>query len=415
MPPVVQFVSYDSPEDVGGVSSWLRKTLRCLRASGIDARVDLFCFGDRPGANADWYRANGIPFRWSPWRDDTRRATRQCLRWLREDLPSVYVPNCILPAYFAAASAAKCGVRTIGVLHSDDPFYWGIVDEFVHGPAGWRVGELVAVSRFLRDAVQAGAPMPVHEIPYGVRLPAVGAVGPARQMRLIYTGRLVEEQKRISDVTRALCRAVHQNPALEAWIVGGGPGEAAARDIIRAERLEGKVILRGRVEPDRVLELLRECHIFVLLSDYEGLPVSLLEAMAAGLVPVCLDIRSGVNQVLEHLANGMLVSDRGQSFEAAVAQLVGNPALWSRLSTAARQTIVAGYSDERCVERWKQLLLAGPGTVSSGCRVSARLELPPPNAKFGYYDHRPSGRWNRLLTGLRVFGSKAASPKAQNL
>src|SRR5271170_2139917 len=115
MQTLVQFVSYDSENDAGGVSSWLRKILPWLRAHDIDARVDLFCFGDKPGANAEWYRMKGVPFRWSPWQNDMQKAVDQCLLWLQESAPQVYVPKCILPAYFAAAEAKRCGVPAIGV------------------------------------------------------------------------------------------------------------------------------------------------------------------------------------------------------------------------------------------------------------------------------------------------------------
>ena len=114
MQPVVQFVSYDEANDVGGVSSWLRRTVPTLREQGIDARIDFLCFGGQPGANAAWCQKNGVPFRWSPWLYETEPAVRQCLSWLRDALPQVYVPNCILPAYIAAAEA-RLGAEAAGV------------------------------------------------------------------------------------------------------------------------------------------------------------------------------------------------------------------------------------------------------------------------------------------------------------
>ncbi|WP_371821102.1 glycosyltransferase [Chloracidobacterium sp. D] len=38
--------------------------------------------------------------------------------------------------------------------------------------------------------------------------------------------------------------------------------------------------------------------MFVLLSDYEGLPIALMEAMATGLVPICTAMRSGIGQLV---------------------------------------------------------------------------------------------------------------------
>ncbi len=398
----IQFLSYDAESDVGGVSCWLRTLVPRLREQGIDARVDLFCFGDKPGANAEWYRISNVPFRWSPWLRDTEAAVRQCLLWLREDLPQVYVPNCILPAYFAAAEAKRCGARTIGVLHSDDPFYWGLVDEFVHGGEKWRLEELVVVSRFLRDALGAngGLTMPVHEIPCGVTIPQGSVDRPAGRFRIVYTGRLVEEQKRISDLARAFCRVTREHPDLDAWIVGAGAGEASVRSILKAEGMEERVVLKGPVDHAHIHEVLAECHVFVLLSDYEGVPVSLMEAMSVGLVPICLETRSGVGEVISHMQNGILVQDRESSFSDAVSYLVKHPGAWSVFSAAARRTISERYSEDDCIERWKSLLLANPPVVSSYRWPRLRLKLPPRNPKFGHYDQRPPGQlrrvWNRV-------------------
>jgi colanic acid/amylovoran biosynthesis glycosyltransferase len=403
MKPIVQFVSYDSPNDVGGVSSWLQRMVPRLREQGIDARVDLFCSENKPGVNAAWYRAHNVPFRLSRGQGDTRQTVRQCLRWLREDLPQVYVPNCILPAYFAAAEAKRCGARTIGVLHSDDPFYWAIVDEFVHGSEQWKLNELVTVSGFLHDAVQSSerSTIPVHKIPYGVPMPEARAAHATEKLRIVYTGRLVEEQKRISDLARAFCRVARHLTNLEAWIVGAGKDEATVRNIIKTESMEERVIVKGRVDPPRVHAVLSECQIFVLLSDYEGVPISLMEAMAVGLVPICLKTRSGVDEVISHMNNGIIVTDRENSLTDAVSYLVGNREALSKLSAAARRTISDRYSEERCVTQWRDLLLSRCSTVSADHRLKLHLKLPPRNRKFGRYDKRPNG-YQKLRSRLQL-------------
>jgi colanic acid/amylovoran biosynthesis glycosyltransferase len=66
----------------------------------------------------------------------------------------------------------------------------------------------------------------------------------------------------------------------------------------------------------------------VLLSDYEGLPVSVLEAMASGVVPICLDTRSGTQEAIQHGVNGLIVKDRADDFFTSVEALQGDPAWW---------------------------------------------------------------------------------------
>jgi glycosyltransferase involved in cell wall biosynthesis len=275
------------------------------------------------------------------------------------------------------------------------------VDEFVHGSEQWRLNELVTVSRLLRVALQLNArsTMPIHEIPYGVAIPQRRVALPTDKLRIIYTGRLIDEQKRISDLARAFCRVARDHANLEAWIVGAGSDEANVRNIIKTEGMEERVILKGRVDPARIYEVLGECQIFILLSDYEGMPISLMEAMALGLVPICLETRSGVDEVISHMSNGLLIRDRENSFRDAVSYLAKHPDVWSKLSVAARQTILHRYSEERCLARWKDLLISPCSALSADQEVKFNLKLPSANPKFGRYDQRPNRYqkvWNRI-------------------
>jgi glycosyltransferase involved in cell wall biosynthesis len=99
-----------------------------------------------------------------------------------------------------------------------------------------------------------------------------------------------------------------------------------------------------------------DASVLVLLSDYEGLPIALLEAMACGLIPVCLRIRSGVGQLIEQGKTGFLVDDRGDDFVATIRAIASDSELRSRVSRAARERIVAQYSDEVNGSRWAALL-----------------------------------------------------------
>ena len=62
----------------------------------------------------------------------------------------------------------------------------------------------------------------VSRIGYGTPIPEKSATLPESTFRLIYLGRLAEEQKRVSDVAAALCEVARRIPNLEAWIVGEG-------------------------------------------------------------------------------------------------------------------------------------------------------------------------------------------------
>src|SRR5262249_47768385 len=118
----VSFATYDAPQDVGGVSTWLQRVLPLLQMAGIQVDVHLMAFGGKPGTNCAFLEKNGIKVRWIPWQWHVPYAVRSFLTFLEASQPDVYVPNCLLPAYFAAGYARRSGIPTAGILHSDDPF-----------------------------------------------------------------------------------------------------------------------------------------------------------------------------------------------------------------------------------------------------------------------------------------------------
>jgi glycosyltransferase involved in cell wall biosynthesis len=375
----------------------MQRVLPLLRDAGVAVEVHVM---GQPGTNCTYFEERGIPVRWIPWQPHMPYAVREFLRFLEEGQPDVYVPNYMLPACFAAGHARRWGIPTVGILHSDDPYYWGLVDEFIKGPPEFRLSAVVPVSAFLESEVSSIAMargVAVRRIGCGVPIPEETSQPPDKVFRLVYLGRLIEEQKRSSDVAVALCEVVRRNSNLEAWIVGDGPSRKAVEGIIEESGVGARVRLLGRVDDTDVFGILAQCHGLVLLSDYEGLPLSMLEAMATGVVPICLDMRSGIREAIQHGVNGLIVKDRAEDFFTSVETLQGDLAWWKKLSIAARETVCERYSIENCTRQWVDLLQslnrgrAAPTTFKRP-RV---LQLPPPNPKFGDYDFRLS--WKRRL------------------
>ena len=383
----VCFATYDLPH-IGGATIFLERLLPILQVAGIEPEVHAMGSGGKPGVHCTLFNEQGITVRWTPLLMHVPYAVRSFLRLLEDGQPDIYVPFFVLPAYYAAGYARRAGIPTVGALFSDELYFSGIVDEFVNGDPDFRLSAVVPVSTFLESQVSStAAPLGVivRRIANGIPIPAGTAEPAGPVFRLVYTGRLVEEAKRISDVTNALCAAAQNIPNLEAWLTGEGDARPAVEAIIREKGMGSRVRLLGRV--DNVYDVLAQCHGLVLLSDYEGLPVSVLEAMATGVVPICLDTRSGVREAIEHGVNGLIVKDRGVEFLAAVRGLQSDPAKWQQLSLAARETARKRYSIEESARQWVDLLehLFVRKPARAGFPAFGTLRLPPPNPKFGTY------------------------------
>jgi glycosyltransferase involved in cell wall biosynthesis len=104
-----------------------------------------------------------------------------------------------------------------------------------------------------------------------------------------------------------------------------------------------------------VEDLLRVFDIFCLVSYKEGLPLSLIEAMASGLPVIGTDI-PGIRDTIEPDVNGVLVPpDNVAALSAALSQLIRDAGLRRRMGEASRRIAVAKYSLARCVRETEAL------------------------------------------------------------
>ncbi|HLQ17916.1 MAG TPA: glycosyltransferase [Tabrizicola sp.] len=157
--------------------------------------------------------------------------------------------------------------------------------------------------------------------------------------------------KNIGNLLQAFATVHRHHPRARLWICGAGPLAGDLADQAAALKLGDTVsFLGGR---DDVAALLQAADIFALSSDIEGLPLALLEAMAAGL-PV---VATAVGSVPDYVDGdvGLLVPPRQvEELTAALLAMVGDAALRQRAGRAARNRAHA-FTD---VVQWRKALEA---------------------------------------------------------
>ncbi len=252
-------------------------------------------------------------------------------------------------------------------------------------------------------AKQLPATTLVRHIPHGVPVPQQVARSPDGRLKLAYAGRLVEINKQVSEMTRALCRVAREIPGTEAVLYGDGPSRPALQQLLRTEGKGLPIRLAGNVDNDQIQSHLLERHVIVLLSDSEGLPIALMEAMACGVVPICLRVPSGVLELVEDGVTGLLVNDRGDDFVAAVRRLRDEPGLWERLSRAARAKIEAEYSQEQSAARWSAFFeeLRRNAGQRRPIEIPSRFDLPPVHPNLAHVDERKRPLPEQMLRWIR--------------
>jgi glycosyltransferase involved in cell wall biosynthesis len=131
----------------------------------------------------------------------------------------------------------------------------------------------------------------------------------------------------------------------------------------------------GSVPYSQVASLLKDNDVFLLASDAEGLPMSLLEAMGHGLVPVVSDLESGIRDVVD-ATNGILVPvEDVEGYARAIIHLHEHRDELAAKSAAARARVKTDFSAEAMTDRW---LAAFPPTTAaiSGWPAQWRVGAP---------------------------------------
>jgi L-malate glycosyltransferase len=174
-------------------------------------------------------------------------------------------------------------------------------------------------------------------------------------------------EKREGDIivgTIAGLRAVKNLPRLARAVAAAGAnvklaiaGEGPERGAIMAEAarlgIADRVIMPGFLkDPSAYVGLF---DIFALSSDSEQYPISLVEAMAAGLPAVCTDVGDVRNIVTEANRPYILAKDDESGFAAALSKLGGNENLRRAIGEANRALAVAEYDEAKMFARYRQL------------------------------------------------------------
>lgn len=240
---------------------------------------------------------------------------------------------------------------------------------------GRRSGAIVGCSEGVRSVLlEHGFPADrVHAIPNGIRLEPYAAAlshGFAQRVPGIVMAARFARQKDHATLLRAvaLLRARGLTPPVR--LAGGG--KASARRA--AERLARELGLLGQVEfighCSDVPGLLMGHQICVLSTHYEGMPLSLIEGMAAGCAVVGSRV-VGVQEVIDDGRTGLLVEHASpEALANAFARLLTQPGDAARMGAAAHQEVQERYGLDTMTTRYENLL-------------AGLLEAPAPQAGGG--------------------------------
>jgi glycosyltransferase involved in cell wall biosynthesis len=165
----------------------------------------------------------------------------------------------------------------------------------------------------------------------------------------------------------------------QVWLVGDGPSRAQYEAELRANGLADTVQFLGyRYD---IPELIAAADVAVLTSVKEGIPRSLMEAMAVGLPVVATDVKGSREVVVDHHTGFLVPLGNAGVLAERLSRLLESPALRHEMGARAAEHARRHFDEERVVERlvWiYRTALGGQGLSDEAERVTeTRLQASP--------------------------------------
>lgn len=320
---------------------------------------------------AEGFRVVGVPFARRVFTLAHLRALVALVALLRAEKPDLVHAHMPISGFLARLAARVAGVPRVaytchGFLYKQEGSFARRAVAFVMEWLGGRLTDvfLTVASVEAEDARRLGICR--HAIAVGNgRDPAVFRPDPAARARIRAALGTPADRVVVLAVSRLvrtkgypeLAAAMRDVTEAELWVVGtrleSDPGEDMEA-LLDAAGL-GPRLKRLGYRAD-VAAVMAAADIFTLPSYFEGLPVSVMEAMLCGLPVVASDIAGPREQVVEGVTGFLVPAHKSRPLAAALAQLAADPALRAAMGAAGRTRAMELFDESKVVARTLDLL-----------------------------------------------------------
>jgi glycosyltransferase involved in cell wall biosynthesis len=243
----------------------------------------------------------------------------------------------------------------MSIAHADGPafydplrYYAAFIDR--------AVGVSASIHKKIIETCSVAAER-AQQIPYGVPLLSRDELmkrlrePPQSPLQIVYLGRVVQGHKRVLDLLPLSLELTRRAIPFYLHVIGDGPERPTLESGFRTNGLKD-VKFWGWLTPEAVRQALQRIDLLLLLSDSEGLPLALLEAMGHGVTPIVTNLESGLTEVVKDGHNGFLVAVGDmKAFADRIQTLSGDREMLSSMSGAAWEAS-QHYSVDQMVQNY---------------------------------------------------------------
>ena len=342
---------------LGGAENTLATMLPFMTSRGHEIEVAYFL----PGKNAmvNHFDQAGIPVHCldQKHRLDPRIFLR-LRRLLSRTRPDIL--HCHLPYAGLAASIVRKFTRVPLVVYTEHAQIdmYGPRATTAHRWSLKKMDGIIGISESVTESVGRHVNLengtPIRTIPNGINIAPSSneeKLGIREQFGLESTDRVVvsvanlRPEKRHEDLLQAVRPVVEEVPNTKFVLVGDGPQRSFLEHMSVELGIESNVIFTGQTP--LATKITACADVFAITSQYEGLGVAILEAMALE-VPVVATRVGGIPEIIDDEVNGLLVEPRSpEGIARNIVRVLTDTALSRRLSSSAKLNVDLNFSAER--------------------------------------------------------------------
>lgn len=369
----ILFISFGLDPTVGGTERVTRTLMESFESQGIGCYIT-FCAGDDKTFPIDKklmvdYRGSYSAFKDTMFRYfdshhidliinenvcewNVSRFFRE-LKAKRSNFPIIYclhnTPDLFVP-YFSKINAQSIKNLVYRVFTGDTIYMakhrrmYEVADRYVVLSPSY-------IQRFheifrLKDAGK------VIAIPNPITMKANDDYSQEKENIFLVVARLSEKQKNICAILRIWKEFCKQDSNYQLQIVGYGPDEVMLRDYAKNLNLKNVEFMGKTSEPQKYY---RRAKFFLMTSRYEGFPMTIIEAMQFGCIPIVYNSFAAINDIIDSGSNGMLVSNGDEGhFVQVMHELIANDDLQKAIRSKVRPSLDK-FSLEKVTSQWKYL------------------------------------------------------------
>ena len=219
---------------------------------------------------------------------------------------------------------------------------------------------IIAISKFHKDfyITEGANPEKIHVVYCGIDLDEYAYSYSESQapMKILSFGRLVEK-KGYSTLIEACALLRDLGLEFQCEIAGSGPEYAKLKELTASLSVGDQVTITGQaLKQEEIEEWMSTGNIFAQPccwsadNDVDGIPRSLMEAMAVGLPSIATNV-AGIPDLIEDQTTGLLIPEHdAEALAKAIESLIDDPLLRYHLSKSGRQIIEQRFNLETCLD-----------------------------------------------------------------